>query len=76
VRNFEGREWARRTGRFWPEDDWYAEHPLALVWPETQPPDDDYELPDWRSEQDWTRRKLCYEAAQIEALHKPRGALP
>ena len=33
MRNLNGREWAKRTGRVWPDDDWYANHPQALVWP-------------------------------------------
>lgn len=76
IRNFEGREWARRTGEFWPDDDWFAKNPQALVWPETESPEDGEELPDWRLEKKYSYRHLLYEAAQIEALRKPCGALP
>lgn len=76
IRNFEGREWARKTGRLWPDDDWYAEHPLALVWSEAEAQEDDGELPDWRSEKKLWYRHLLYETAQVEALRKPCGALP
>lgn len=76
IRNFEGREWARRTGRIWPDDEWCAAHPQALVWPDTQTSDDDDELPDWRSQTNLSLRCLYYEAAQIEALRTPCGKMP
>jgi hypothetical protein len=79
VRNWEGREWARETGRIWPDDEWYKSHPQALVWPERNAGRDKVEAEDdldWRKEDDLSLRRLAYQAAQIEALRKPCGHTP
>jgi hypothetical protein len=76
IRNWDGREWARETGRF---DEWYKNHPQALVWPERnagrKKVDAKDDLGDWRVD-DLSSRRLYYQAAQIEALRKPCGQTP
>jgi hypothetical protein len=74
-RNWDGREWARETGRFWPDDEWHKNHPQALVWPERKKVEAEDDL-DWRNEDSLPDRRLSYHAAQIEALRKPCGQTP
>jgi hypothetical protein len=79
IRNWEGREWAQETGRFWPDDEWYKNNPQALVWPERKAERNETEEEDdldWRKEDDPSLRWLTYHAAQIEALRKPCGQTP
>jgi hypothetical protein len=59
IRDWDGREWARETGRVWPDDEWYKNRPQALVWPERNTgrdevePDDD--IINWRTAKDLVR---------------------
>jgi hypothetical protein len=80
IRNWEGREWARETGRIWPDDEWYKSHPQALVWPEQNPGRKRVKAQDtlggWRNEDRLPHRRMSYQAAQIEALRKPCGQTP
>jgi hypothetical protein len=79
-RNLSGREWARRSGQFWPDEEWYAANDQAsvpaLIWPEPESQDDDEPLPDWRTVEDGLSRRLCYAATQIAALEQPCGLIP
>jgi hypothetical protein len=77
IRDWDGREWARETGRVWPDDEWYKNHPQALVRPEQHADKDEVE-PDsnavnWRAAKDPNRRWLRYEVTQTDALRKPCG---
>jgi hypothetical protein len=72
IRDWDGREWARETGRFWPDDEWYKEHPQALVWPERNAERDDVEADD----DDLLEPEDRYELAQWDALHRPCGQTP
>jgi hypothetical protein len=80
IRDWDGREWAQENGRIWPDDEWYSNHPRALVWPEQNAESDedapDDEVIDWRTEDDPNSRWLGYEQAQTNALRKPCGQIP
>jgi hypothetical protein len=78
VRNWDGREWARRTGRDWPEDVPSDQTPESSVLPESEEGDNDAEedTRDWRNETDADDREGAYEWAQIEALKRPCGQTP
>jgi hypothetical protein len=78
IRNWDGREWAQETGRIWPDDEWYKNHPQALVWPEPNPQRKRAakDQLDWRAIEDLPHRRMRYQAAQIEALCKPCGKKP
>jgi hypothetical protein len=80
IRDWDGREWARETGRVWPNDEWYKNHPQALVWPERNTERDEVELDDdiinLRAAKDPNRRWLRCQVAQNYALRKPCGQTP
>jgi hypothetical protein len=79
IRDWDGREWARETGRFWPDDEWYKEHPQALVWPEPNARGkraEESEPDHWRTVRDARHRRFRYQYFQIKALHKPCGQKP
>ena len=80
IRDWDGREWARETGRFWPDDEWYKNHPEALVWPER---DIEKKEASAESESDGEPEEdedieadFRYELAQSDALRKPCGQAP
>src|SRR6266849_4519538 len=65
IRNWEGREWAQETGRIWPDDEWYENHPQALVWPEPNPGRNKVKVKDWldwRNEDRLPHRRMRYQA--------------
>jgi len=82
VRDFEGSEWARRSGHWWPDEEWFAlsgnEELGSLMWSRRQTADreDKSELPDWRGIEDPWRRGALYDRAQERALECPCGAEP
>jgi hypothetical protein len=81
-RNFDGREWARRMGWIWPNDDWHKAHPMALTFPveRTSEADDEDEEPDnpidWRAETDENLRFYEYAREQERLLRRPCGLSP
>jgi hypothetical protein len=80
VEDLDGREWARRNERFWPDDKWYKEHPQALIWPEPKRKQKQAKTKDkpedWRKKRDSVRRLMAYRHAQIDALRRPCGHTP
>jgi len=80
IRDWDGREWARETGRVWPDEDWYKNHPEALVWPERNADkgevDTDGVVVDQGDEDELLDPDLRYELAQRDALRKPCGQTP
>lgn len=67
VRDFDGKEWARRNGRYWPED------AKPEVCEEDTPNDDASAKYDWRRESDRHLKQLYREREEIDALYEPHN---
>jgi len=80
IRNWNGREWARETDRFWLVDGLCTNHPQTSDRPEQNAERDEVEtdndLRDWRDEDDFFERVDHYDLSQMDALRKPCGQTP
>jgi hypothetical protein len=88
MRNWDGREWARRNGRFWPDEEWCKSNPQALVWLERSKEESGIKekaSPEGESTDDVIEGEemdeplppsLAYERDQLATLSKPCGLTP